>query len=295
MKTLLIALILLGPVSVIVAVPALEGRVTDKAGIMPSAQRDAIAAALAAHEKNTGNQIAVLTVTDLGGADIESYSLSVAESWKLGQQGKDNGVLLVVARDDRKMRIEVGYGLEGVLTDLRCGRIVDSIMRPAFRAGDFGGGIASAVNEMIRMLEAEPESLAAEESRAAATTQTDSGFTFSPTTFMFVVLIALAIVGLALPGAAGWIVLLLVAPLWFVLPGLVIDKEVGIMTGILYLIFAPLMRVGFRSKGGGSSSGGGWSSGSSSRSSSSSSSSSGGSSFSGGGGRFGGGGASGGW
>jgi len=133
-------------------VPFLSGRVVDEAGMIPADARQRIEQKLAAFEKGTGAQVAVLTVASLDGDPIEDYSLRVVETWKLGKKEKDNGVLLLVAEQDRKMRIEVGYGLEGELTDIKTGRIVDNVIRPDFQKGDFAGGIEHGVDAILGAL-----------------------------------------------------------------------------------------------------------------------------------------------
>ena len=95
---------------------------------------------LKAHEKASTQQFAVLTIPSLEGDPIEDFSIRTVEAWKLGTKAEDNGLLLLVAKEDRKMRIEVGYGLEGEVTDLLSSRIINDVMKPAFRQGDFGGG-----------------------------------------------------------------------------------------------------------------------------------------------------------
>ena len=121
-------------------VPFLTGRVVDNAEILKPATRDAISAKLKAHEQATGDQIAILTLPTLDGEPIEEYAVKVFENWKLGQKGKDNGVLVVVVPQDRAMRIEVGYGLEGVLTDVATSRIIRNVMTPAFKSWRFRQG-----------------------------------------------------------------------------------------------------------------------------------------------------------
>src|SRR5205814_1698756 len=118
-------------------VPFLTGRVVDNAEILKRETRDRLAVVLKSHEEATTNQIAVLTIPTIGEEAIEEYAVKVFESWKLGQKGKDNGVLLVVAPKDRKLRIEVGYGLEGALTDAVSSRIIRNVITPSFKAGDF--------------------------------------------------------------------------------------------------------------------------------------------------------------
>ncbi|HNI89138.1 MAG TPA: TPM domain-containing protein, partial [Leptospiraceae bacterium] len=105
-------------------VPYLSGRVVDEAGILSEETKSSLEKKLIEQEKKTSNQLVVLTIPSLEGEVLEDYSIKVATTWKLGQKGKDNGVLLLIAKDDRKLRIEVGYGLEGTLTDVMCSRII---------------------------------------------------------------------------------------------------------------------------------------------------------------------------
>lgn len=135
------------------SLPALTGRVVDDAGIIDAATEASLTARLEAFEKKSSDQIVVATVPSLGGEAIEPYANRLFRAWKLGQAGEDNGVLLLVAVNDRKMRIEVGYGLEGTLTDLHSKLIIENTMVPAFRAGDFSGGISQAVDDIIMVLE----------------------------------------------------------------------------------------------------------------------------------------------
>lgn len=135
------------------ALPALTGRVVDNAGVIDAGTEAALTARLEAFEKTSSDQIVVATVPSLGGAAIEPYANRLFRAWQLGQAGENNGVLLLVAVDDRKMRIEVGYGLEGTLTDLHSRLIIENTMVPAFRAGDFAGGISGAVDDIIMVLE----------------------------------------------------------------------------------------------------------------------------------------------
>ena len=117
-------------------VPYLTGRVVDNAGILAPETRGRLAAAAKAHEQATGNQIVVLTVPSIQPDSIEDYAVKVFEDWKLGQKDKNNGVLVVVVPQDRKVRLEVGYGLEPTLTDGSCGQIIRTLMTPAFKDGN---------------------------------------------------------------------------------------------------------------------------------------------------------------
>jgi len=127
-------------------VPSLGGRVNDYADLISPAAEARIEQTLAALERDEGAQVVVLTVEGLEGELLEEYSLRVAETWKLGREQQDDGALLFIAKDDRKMRLEVGYGLEPVLTDVMSRRILDQVLRPGFRAGDFDGGVERAVD-----------------------------------------------------------------------------------------------------------------------------------------------------
>lgn len=127
-------------------IPPLSGRVVDNASVISGAAESEITAYLAALEEQSGIQMAVLTVSSLGGVPLEEYSIRVVEEWELGQAGEDNGVLLLIATQEKQMRLEVGYGLEGTLTDAASGVIIREYLQPAFRAGDFDGGIKAAVS-----------------------------------------------------------------------------------------------------------------------------------------------------
>lgn len=134
-------------------VPPLTGRIVDRAGLLPPDLTASLSAELAAHEQRTGNQIALLTLPSLEGEPLEEFSHRVATAWKLGQRDIDNGVLVLVVPNDRRVRIEVGYGLEGTLTDAAASRIIRHEMIPRFRAGDFPGGIAAGLRAIMGTIE----------------------------------------------------------------------------------------------------------------------------------------------
>lgn len=134
-----------------VAVPPLVAHVNDTAGLLDPAHRDALEARLAAFEAERGTQLAVLTVPSTDGEPIESFALRVAEAWRIGREKIDDGAILVVASADRRVRIEVGYGLEGVLTDATSKRVIDETLVPAFRAGDYAGGIEAAMARLMQV------------------------------------------------------------------------------------------------------------------------------------------------
>jgi len=137
-------------------VPPLRGRVNDYASLLPTDRARALEERLVRFEQETGHQIAVLTIPSLEGEDLEGFSIRVAETWKIGQKGFDNGAILLIARNDRKLRIEVGYGLEGVLPDVIASRIIREIIVPHFRANDYASGIEQGVEAILKATRGEP-------------------------------------------------------------------------------------------------------------------------------------------
>lgn len=290
-------------------VPYLTGRVVDNAEILKSDTRRRLAEQLRAHEQKTGNQIAVLSVPTLHGESVEEYAVRVFEQWKLGQKGKDNGVLVVVVPQDRRMRIEVGYGLEGTLTDLAASRIIRDVMTPRFRAGDYDGGVAQGISAIIAQLQGE----AVMSGPAAPQQAQNSEFIKAPNmalhekvlfgAFIFGIIGLFTFIGIMTPGF-GWFLYVFLIPFWAMFPVAIFGSGITFYILIAYLIGFPVAKLivssrdwyrkaeeelkkkGRASIGGftiGGGSGGSWSSGSS------------GGGFSGGGGSSGGGGASGSW
>jgi uncharacterized protein len=144
------------PAQQLVPVPPLTAPVTDLTGTLSPDQVAALDAKLRAFEQQKGSQVAVLIVPTTQPEEIEQYAIRVAEAWQLGREGVDDGALLVVALQDRRLRIEVGYGLEGALPDATSNRILDEDIAPQFRRGDIYGGIATGVDRMLRVIEGEP-------------------------------------------------------------------------------------------------------------------------------------------
>jgi len=295
-------------------VPFLSGRITDNAEILSQTMRRSLTDLMKAHEDSTGNQIAVLTVTTLGGESIEEYATAVFDAWKLGQKGKDNGVLIIVAPSERRMRIEVGYGLEAKLTDLLAGRIIRNIMTPRFKAGDYDGGVEEGVKAVITALEGGEVPEAGAET--GPVTQTSSGLNIDepdlPLTqrilfgaFIFGIIGLFTVIGVLTPGV-GWFLYFFLIPFWAMFPIIIVGTKGALYLLITYVVGYPIAKLllrntdwykkaatDLRTKGHASIGGFSLSSGSSGSSWSSGSSSSSG--FSGGGGSSGGGGASGGW
>jgi uncharacterized protein len=153
-----LALALLWPLLLQAAdsVPQLKRHVTDLSGTLTAAQVDQLDQQLVALERSKGAQLVVLMVRSTGDQDIESYSLAVAEANKIGRKGTDDGVLLLVAKDDRRVRVEVGYGLEGAIPDAATARIIREYIAPKFRTGDYFGGIGDAVGALTQLINGEP-------------------------------------------------------------------------------------------------------------------------------------------
>ena len=139
-----------------IAVPALVGRVTDQTATLSVEQKAALEQTLQRFEARKGTQLAVLMVPTTAPESIEQYALRVAEQWKLGRKKVDDGAVLVVAKADRALRIEVGYGLEGALNDATSKRIVSEIITPRLKQGDFNGGLTAGIDQIIRVVDGEP-------------------------------------------------------------------------------------------------------------------------------------------
>ena len=155
LATILLFVVMGSGLSAALEVPALKARVNDYAGLLAPATKNQLEQALLEFEQSQSTQIVVLTVTSLEGESLEDYSMQVAEAWKVGQKDLDNGAILLISKNDRKIRIEVGYGLEGSLTDMLSGRIIREVIVPSFRAGKFDQGVASGVTAMMAAVKGE--------------------------------------------------------------------------------------------------------------------------------------------
>jgi uncharacterized protein len=271
-----------------VAVPPLSGRVVDKTATLSSGDIASLDQTLKDFEARKGSQIAVLIVPTTQPETIEQYSLRVAEAWKIGRRKIDDGAILVVAKNDRKLRIEVGYGLEGALNDATAKRIIDEVITPKFRNSDFGGGISDGVNRIQRVIDGEPLPAPAQRQ------QQNTGFLSHIDPLNPFLIVAVIVVGGIFRGVFGRLFGslatggLVAAIFWFIAASLALSAISGIIAFIVTMFSDAMTSSGGTGRGGtwsGGSSGGGYSD--------SSSSDSGG--FSGGGGSFGGGGASGSW
>src|SRR6187549_3721539 len=212
-----------------IAVPPVA-RVVDQTGTLTAENRAALERMLEQFETRKGSQIAVVMVKTTAGEPIEQFALRVGEQWKLGRKRVDDGAILVVAKDDRALRIEVGYGLEGALSDLTAKRIISDVITPRFREGDFFGGISAGVDRMIRVIDGEPLP-----APAKSAPQVDGDvFQFLP-----IVLIAALVIGgllrallgralgaMATGGAVGFLAWILAGTLF-----------VGVIAGVLAFFF----------------------------------------------------------
>jgi len=258
------------------AVPALTARVIDQTGTLSPSERADLDNRLAALEQRKGSQIAVLIVGTVRPEDIEQYSIRVADAWKLGRKGVDDGVLLLVAKDDREVRIEVGYGLEGAIPDATANRVIDEYLLPRFREGNYAGGIGDAVDRLAGLVDGEP--LPAPQARDSTGSRVENVL---PVVFILSLVAGSVLQRLLgqLPGAAA--------------TGAIAGGVTWILAGTLGLVllmtllgFIIGLNAGGRGRGWASRGYGGFGTGGSGRS---------GGGFGGGGGGFGGGGASGRW
>jgi uncharacterized protein len=294
--------------------PYLSGRVVDQAEILSAPARARISHMLQAHEQATGNQIVVLTMAGLDGESIEDFAVRVFERWKLGIHGSDNGVLVVIAPREHRIRIEVGYGLEGTLTDVAAARIIRNLITPRLREGNYDVGIEAGVTAIIQILEGRQP--AGADAEWAAPARHASGFHVEPapmpigerilvSLFVFSIIGMFTFIGLVTPGSMSWFLYFFLIPFWSMFPLAIFGSRAALVFIGTYALLYPVAKLlltrspwyvkaqhelktkgsahigGFIIRPGGSGSGGGGFAGSSG--------------FGGGGGSSGGGGASGSW
>ncbi|HUP30572.1 MAG TPA: TPM domain-containing protein [Usitatibacter sp.] len=271
-----------------IPVPKLAARVTDQTGTLTADERAALEAKLKAFEEAKGSQVAVLIVASLGPEVIEDFAGRVSDEWKLGRKGVDDGVLFVIAKQERKLRIHTGRGVQGTLTDALSKRIVADIVAPRFRTGDFAGGINAGVDAIMKAIEG--EELPAPAPQKSTQPRVESMSSFG--NLLILGLFLIPVVGMVLRGmfgrflGAGATSAVAGGAAWMILGSIAI----GVVAALIAFIFTLLSGTGRGGRGGGFipiPMGGGWSSGGGGFG--------GGGGFSGGGGGFDGGGASGGW
>ena len=248
----LLGCLLAAPADALTGVPYLSGRIVDQAGILSTPARDRLSAMLKAHEDNTSNQVVVLTVATLGGESVEDYARRVFEDWKPGQRDKDNGVLMLVVPQDRRMRIEVGYGLEGILTDAAVSRIIRDLMTPRFREGNYDVGIEAGVTGAIQILEGrQPRD---PEDDWAAPDRSGTGFNMEAPDMprakrIFISLVVFGIIGLftfiglVTPGGMGWFLYVFLIPFWSLFPLALFGSSAALGLVIAYGLGFPLAKL----------------------------------------------------
>lgn len=280
----ILALLLLPHMSFCLEVPQLRGHVNDYANLLSPGTSQKLEQALTEFERSESTQIVVLTITSLEGESLEEYSIKVAEAWRIGQAKLDNGAILLIAKQERKIRIEVGRGLEGKLTDLVSGRIIRGDITPYFKSNDYDSGITSGVSSIMQVVRGEYQA----QPRDLKQGKKSAEPVFTLLVFLLVAIVFIGSFSRLLGGVAGAAGLPFIGFLTFPGLGIAILAILGVAGFILGLLIAFLFGSGGRGFGGGfggpfiggfggGSSGGGFGG------------------FSGGGGSFGGGGASGDW
>jgi uncharacterized protein len=279
-------------------VPYLAGHVNDTAGLLPQGDKDRLEGKLVELEKATGAQVAVLTVPSLDGEVLEEYALRVAETWKLGRKDVDDGVLFLIARDDRKMRLEVGYGLEPRLTDALTKRILDNLVRPHFKSGNFAGGIEAGVDAIAGTIQGQDVVPAEAPPGGQSVTDLPIAARLGGLAIFSLVVGVFSLLAVINTGCQSWFLYLFLMPFYAAFPVALLGPAVGWIPIVAWVFGFPLLKLWLGKTPGGRSflkahpalttfaagsgrSSGGWSSG--------------GGSFSGGGGSFGGGGSSSSW
>ena len=310
-RALLLLLALAGPAAAL-EVPYLSGRVNDHAGLLSPAASAELETKLRDFEKRSGHQVALLTVPSLEGDSLEDFSLKVSRTWALGHKGVNDGVLFLVSKNDRKLRIEVGHGLEGDFPDALAGRIIQDEVVPRFRGGDFEGGLRAGVDSIIGTLD---KTYSPPPRRSRSSSSSGEGFSgmgdsllekIMISAFVFGILGLFEFVGIVAPGM-GWFLYFFLIPFWASFPMAIWGAKIGMGCLLAHLIGFPFVKSmlpmtpwgrNIKTKGGNKvfygntemftiGGGGGWSSGGDSGGDSGG--------FSGGGGSFGGGGSSGSW
>ena len=283
-RALLLVFVLcwLAPVTAQVPVPELTGHVIDQTGTLTPEQKATLEQTLVAFEAKKGSQLAVLMVASTAPEEIEQFALRVAEKWKLGRKRVDDGAIVVVAKNDRAVRIEVGYGLEGALTDITSKRVISETMLPLFRTQDYFGGISAGVGQIIRVVDGEP---LPEPSRVSGDSAGNAVQQYLPMVFILAVAVGSVlrrvlgkVLGSVVPGGVVAVIA------WFVVGAVAMAVGAGVMALLATLLGGGMLGRGTGGYYGGTGGIGGM--GGHGR---------GGGGFGGGGGGFGGGGASGRW
>lgn len=221
------------------AVPFLGARVNDVAGIIPQPLRERLESRLQDLERRTGAQVAVLVVDSLDGDTIEDFAVRVFQTWKLGRRDVNDGALLLVARQERRMRIEVGYGLEDRLTDARSRQILDDFIRPHFRDGNFGAGVEAGLDAIVKTIEGAslPPPPRAQIQQLPILARLAMGSLF------LLVIGTFSLVSLVAPGGAGWCLYLFLVPFYALFPTAIFPPYGGLIAAGSWLVLYPIVRM----------------------------------------------------
>ncbi|MBI3530337.1 MAG: TPM domain-containing protein [Betaproteobacteria bacterium] len=233
-------------------IPYLSGRVVDQAEILSAPARERIGNMLRAHERATGNQIAVLTINGIGAESIEDFAVRVFESWKLGDREKNNGVVIVIAPQEHRMRIEVGYGLEGTLTDVVADRIIRNLMTPRFHEENYDVGVEAGATAVIQILENRQP--AAADADWAAPAKLASGFHVEPapmplaeriliSLFVFGIIGLFTFIGIVTPGGMGWFLYVFLIPFWSMFPMAIFGSHAALFIIGTYATLYPIAKI----------------------------------------------------
>jgi len=228
-------------------IPFLYSRVNDYAEILSGETKIKLEKKLENFEKETSNQIAILTIPSLEGEDIESYANKVFNYWKLGQKRKDNGVLLVISVNDRKLRIEVGYGLEGVLTDALASQIIRKEITPHFKNGNYDHGVENGIKAIINATKGEYKFSTPLENQDDIET-IPFPLNVLVALFVFTILGIFTLIGITTSGCQSWFLYIFLIPFYSLFPVFIFGAWGGFVILIIYLIFYPVLKILFAKK-----------------------------------------------
>jgi uncharacterized protein len=231
-------------------VPFLSGRVVDDAGLLSAESRARISAQLKAHEDKTTNQVVVLTTPTLDGESIEPFAIKVFEKWKPGRKGKDNGAILIIVPKERKLRIEVGYGLEGTLTDAASSRIIRNVIAPHYKAGNFDKGTEEGVAAIVALLEGnasdtpQPDAKSVESRGILGISEPKMslGERLLFGAFIFGIIGLFTVIGVITPGM-GWFLYVFLIPFWALFPIVVVGVKGALVLLAIYLVAFPAVKL----------------------------------------------------
>ncbi len=230
-------------------VPFLTGRITDNAEILTPQTRERLTGIIRAHEQSTSNEIAILTLPSFESGSIDEFAAQVLKSWKLGQKGKENGVLVVVSPGDRRVRIEVGGGLRNSLSEAAAARIVRDVMAPRFNEGDYDRGLEDGIDSIVGQLgTSQPgHETAGDQEQTGKESSFESPDLSIPEriligSFIFGIIGLFTVIGVVTPGA-GWFLYLFLIPFWAMFPIIVVGVRGALVLLVIYLVGFPVVKL----------------------------------------------------